>query len=104
MTEQQIIESMVKGRESCRKVIQTFQIIRSKSNDMKEPVDSQLLLSANRAASQMLNYVSELSSEINNVIKSDENRQYASRLITEIRQMLERAMILEREMRDLVKS
>lgn len=104
MNEDQVLAAMVKGRESCRRVIQSYEMIRARNSSSTTPVpgDSKLLPSANRAASQMIEYLSELSGEVNKLANSETNRQYVLRLTLEIKEMLEKAMILERETRSFV--
>jgi len=94
---------MVKGRESCRRVIQSYEIMRAAKAAGATP-ETKLLLSANMAASQMLEHFNGISNGARTLAHLETDRQYASKLVTEIKDMLEKAMMLERETRRLVRA
>jgi len=105
MKDDHVFAAMIKGREACRMVLQSHEMMRAGGNSSGTTAGvgySRLLSSANRAASQMLEHLRALSGEMSKLTNSEADRQYASKLVLEIKEMLEKAMIMEREMRRLI--
>ena len=103
MSEDEILASMVKGRECCRQMIQAYELVRTGNGSTAKPLlfDSTFLTSANRAVSQMLMHLKKIPQKMGEAMSSDFNRKYASRLLVETEDMLGKAVMLEREMRSV---
>jgi hypothetical protein len=100
MDTRDIISSMVKGRECCRKLVQSYESERSRRQLAPGTgTDVGMLRSAESTASQMLQHLSQLPAKPCDTMLSDEARRYTSKLLGDIRDLLEKAIMLEREMR-----
>ncbi len=95
---QTVIAAMVKARECCRRLVQTYEQARNAS---EPPVDGHigLLRAADTTANRLLHYVRLLPRDVGLIVSGRDSRIYATRLRAEIRELLEKAVILERETR-----
>jgi hypothetical protein len=98
-TEQERIHEMVKGRECCRRLVHSYEMARTEQRGPAAsgvPVTS--LQKMDATADRMLGHLSSLAEDSKEEM-SDSSRQHADRLLEEMGALLERAMILERELR-----
>jgi hypothetical protein len=98
-TEQERIHEMVKGRECCRRLVHSYEKARAQQRGHAAsgmPVTSLQRMDA--TADLMLGHLAGLA-ENSTEQMSDTSRQHAERLLGEMGSLLERAMILERELR-----
>ncbi len=107
MNDEQIISSMVKGRECCRNLVNAYEQAR-KNGAGGEGANSgdevSMLEGADGAVTKMLSHMSSIPGKPQELMIEDENKKYAARLLGEIRDLLERAMIMEREFRNTVQA
>ena len=96
-----IISSMVKGRECCRRLVQTYETARRQSLSSRSPGpgDLRMLETAETAATQMLSHLSHLPANPCEAMPTEEARRHTSQVLGDIRSLLEKAIMLEREMR-----
>lgn len=101
MNRDEIISTMVKSRECCRQIVQLYDSVREEGNMTKGTIVARRnsLARANGALSQMLLQMKRLPDKPANCVDSEEDRQYILSLFSEISELLEKAMILEREVR-----
>ena len=102
MSDQDILASLVKERENCRQLVQVYQGIWAKtgeSNGLSEP-PRDALISANRILTQVLMRLRSLPEKPVHQLVSENDREDARRLLREIGDLLERAMVAERETRE----
>lgn len=98
--EDEILAEMVKSRECCRKAAKAFENIRGEMAARNiHGSDTRYLVAANRAATQMLSHLCRIPAGIESAMRSDDGRKYAARLVAEIGGILEKTMIMEREIR-----
>ncbi|OVE75194.1 hypothetical protein BVX97_05435 [bacterium E08(2017)] len=101
MSDEQIIARMVKGRECCRQLVKAFETARARDREVKADDDNvSMLANADMTLSRMLTHLAELPDKLGDSVSEVENREYAMRLLGEIAELLQRAMILERELRN----
>ena len=100
MESREIISSMVKSRECCRRLVQNYETERNRrlASAASGDSDVNMLQSANRTATQILTHLSTLPQKP--CAEMDvESRRYTSKVLGDIRSLLEKAIMLEREMR-----
>lgn len=102
MSDQDILASLVKERERCRQLVQVYQGIWSAGDSDKAAAtpNHDALLSANRILTQVLQHLRALPEKPANLLASETDRQDARRLLREIGDLLERAIVAERETRE----
>ena len=99
MDSRDIISSMVKSRESCRRLVQSYETERNRrSSAPAGATDVVMLQSANRTATQILTHLSSLPQQPCATM-DNESKRYTSKVLGDIRALLEKAIMLEREMR-----
>ena len=104
MDSRDIISSMVKSRECCRRLVQNYESERNRR--LVTPVnatDVGMLQSANHTATQILTHLSNLPTQPCASMDT-ENQRYTSKVLGDIRGLLEKAIMLEREMRTTAQS
>ena len=96
MSDDQIISCMVKGRECCRQLVLAYEKGRARgvAPDIGELAD------ADRTVTRMLSHLQEIPAHLGEHISEGEKKEYAARLMAEVSELLQRAMILEREVRE----
>lgn len=99
--DRKIISSIVKGRELCRQLVQGFMTVRaSTSVDRSFSVeDVSLLRRIEKAVSGMLLQLRSIPQHPCEAVRGSEERRYVSELLSEISEMVETAVVLEREVR-----
>lgn len=104
MTDQEIIGLMVKGRECCRRVLLAYEKVWDSGGSSSDgSVESlKLLAGADLAAAQMLMHLDHLPEKPSEHIANDDQKVYADRVMGEIGMLLEKTMVLEREVRNVV--
>jgi hypothetical protein len=95
---QTVIAAMVKARECCRRLVQTYEQARCAPNTAAAG-PSGLLRAADATANRLLRYMRLLPRDEREFGGGPDQRAYALRLRAEIREMLEKVVILERETR-----
>ncbi|MEI6210442.1 MAG: hypothetical protein WCR06_02325 [bacterium] len=99
MDSKDIISSMVKSRECCRRLVHNYEAERNRRLAAPaEASDVVMLQSANRTATQILTHLSSLPARPCSAMDED-SRRYTSKVLGDIRTLLEKAIMLEREMR-----
>lgn len=101
MNRDEIVATMVKARECCRQIVQLYEAVRDDGNMTKGGLVARRgsLAKANAALSQMLLQMKRLPEKPAACVSLDEDKQYVAGLFAEISELLEKAMILEREVR-----
>jgi hypothetical protein len=104
MSDEEIISTLVKGRERCRQLVQFYRNIRAASPPDGRPpcLDGISLETANRILAQVLTYLHSLPRKPSEIIRNSAKRQDAERLLREIGDLIENAMVAERELREKV--
>lgn len=90
---------MVKSRECCRRLVHSYENERNRR--LSAPADATdvvMLQSANSTATQILTHLSNLPAKPCDTM-DEESRRYTSKVLGDIRALLEKAIMLEREMR-----
>ena len=104
MDSRDIISSMVKSRDCCRRLVQNYETERSRRlSTPAGAADVGMLQSANRTANQILTHLSTLPTQPCATMDT-ESRHYTSKVLGDIRTLLEKAIMLEREMRATAQS
>jgi hypothetical protein len=98
MSDQEIIAVLIKERERCRQLVQLYQSLRTDSGSGTP--DKEALQTANRILTQVLSHIRDLPQKPASSLGTEDNRQEARRLLREISDLLERAIIAERETRE----
>ena len=100
MDSREIISSMVKSRECCRRLVQNYETERNRrvASASSGDADVTMLQSANHTATQILTHLSTLPQQPCAAMDA-ESRRYTSKVLGDIRSLLEKAIMLEREMR-----
>jgi hypothetical protein len=98
MKDEEVIAALVKGRERCRQIVQLYQNLREASETRS--VRSNDLATANRIMSQMLEYLHSLPRKPSQQMTSPSLRGEAERLLREIGDLLECAIVAERNLRE----
>ena len=99
MDSRDIISSMVKSRECCRRLVQSYETERNRrSSSPAANADVGMLQNANRTATQILTHLSTLPSKPCATMDAESSR-YTSKVLGDIRGLLEKAIMLEREIR-----
>jgi cell division septum initiation protein DivIVA len=100
MESQEILSSMVKSRECCRRLVQSYEAERTRRQTAPAtaPASVPMLQNANQAATQILTHLASLPRQPCAAM-NEETRAYSSKLLNDIRSLLEKAIMLEREMR-----
>ena len=99
MDSQNIISSMVKSRECCRRLVQSYEAERNRRQASPQPATNvPMLQSANQTATQILTHLGSLPQQPCATM-NEETRAYSSKILNDIRGLLEKAIMLEREMR-----
>ncbi len=93
-----MIAAMVKARECCRRLVQAYEQARTAPDSFAEGRVG-FLRATDVNARRFLHYLRLLPRDLGAFAGGPDNRLYAARLRAEIRELLERAMILERETR-----
>lgn len=101
MNRDEIISIMVKSRESCRQIVQLYEAAREHDDAAggAEMARQHSLTRANSILSQMLLQMKRLPAKPADSVGREEDRQYIISLFAEISELIEKAMILEREVR-----
>ncbi|HBA84864.1 MAG TPA: hypothetical protein DCZ95_12290 [Verrucomicrobia bacterium] len=99
MSDQEIIAVLVKERERCRQLVQLYQSLRA-ARDQGALPDPEVLQTANRILTQVLTHIRDLPRKPSTSLDTEDNRQEARRLLREIGDLLERAIVAERETRE----
>lgn len=101
MNRDEIIATMVKGRECCRQIVRMYESVREDGQMTKGALMTQRtsLAKANLALTQMLGQMKHLPEKPVNHMVGEDDKRYVTSLFAEISALLERAMILEREVR-----
>lgn len=104
MSDEEILATLVKGRERCRQLVQFYHNIRAASAPDGTPPDLSgiSLETASRILSQVLAHLHSLPQKPSELIRNSAKRQDAERLLREIGDLIESAMVAEREMREKV--
>ena len=98
-TEQERIHEMVKGRECCRRLVSSYETARAQQRGhAASGMQVSSLQKMDATADRMLGHLAGLAVASTDEM-SDSSRQHAERLLVEMGALLERAMILERELR-----
>jgi hypothetical protein len=98
-TEQERIHEMVKGRECCRRLVSSYETARAQQRGHAESgMQVSSLQKMDATADRMLGHLAGLAVNATDEM-SDSSRRHAERLLVEMGDLLERAMILERELR-----
>jgi hypothetical protein len=95
---QTAIAAMVKARECCRRLVQTYEQTRY-GPDTANANPNGALRAADAAANRLLRYMRIIPHGKDLRVNEPDQHAYAQRLRAEIREMLEKAVILERETR-----
>ena len=99
MNDEEIIASLVKGRERCRQIVQLYQNLRGCGAEGR-PVDPVELERANGIMTQMLGYLHALPHKPSRTMTNPAAREHAEQLLREVGDLLETAIVAERELRD----
>ena len=76
MSDEQIIASMVKGRESCRQLVRAFETARSDKCSGDGANDNVSLLdTADKALERMLNHFKELPDKVGDTVRDVKKRE-----------------------------
>jgi hypothetical protein len=104
MNREEIISAMVKSRECCRQIVQLYESVREDGDMTKGSLTARRnsLDRANASLSQMLLQMKKLPDKPVNCFTLEDDKRYVSSLFSEISELLEKAMILEREVRSSV--
>ena len=97
MSEEDVIAAMVKGRECCRQLLKAYETVHTGGNGGSP--DIEMLTMADRTVTRMMTCISNLPSGVAGAIVDESRRQYVARLLKEMGVLLERLMVLEREVR-----
>ncbi|MFH0880986.1 MAG: hypothetical protein V2A34_14825 [Lentisphaerota bacterium] len=102
MSDQDIIASLVKERERCRQLVQLYQEMWASPDDgaASTTPDPMALQTANRILTQVLSHLRSLPEKPANLLTAETDRQEARHLLREIGDLLERAIVAERETRE----
>ena len=104
MESRDIISTMVKSRESCRRLVQSYETERNRRLSTPDgATDVGMLQRANHAATQILTHLSNLPQKPCDTMDA-ESRHYTSKVLGDIRNLLEKAIMLEREIRTTTQS
>ena len=99
MDSQNIISSMVKSRECCRRLVQNYETERNRRQATPTAdTNVTMLQGANQTATQILTHLGSLPQQPCAAMNA-ETRAYSSKILGDIRSLLEKAIMLEREMR-----
>lgn len=100
-----VIGAMIKGRECCRQVVRAYEQTRdaryATNPDVRPDVNS--LKRVDNAASRLLGHLKNLPENPQSRVTRDSDKKYATQLLGEIGQLLEKAIIMEREMRQAIR-
>jgi hypothetical protein len=99
-----IVASMVKGREFCRRLVREYEELRVREADSGGKPDVKLLRLLNAVVSKMVATVRQIPVRFVETMSGDSDRAYARRALAEVTALLERAIMLEREMRRRVEN
>jgi hypothetical protein len=101
MNSSDIMSSMIKGRECCRRLVQTYEQARGQPQAAPSAgsANLNLLRTAETAATQMLSHLSRLPQNPCAGMTDEEAKRHTSQVLGDIRGLLEKAIMLEREMR-----
>ncbi len=103
--EEKILASMVKSRECCRQAGKALAVARAAAEQSGEAGGNvEQMAVADRAITQMLSHLQKVPLKMADAMGSNESKEYAARLLLEISELLEKAMIMERETRDIIGS
>ncbi len=104
-SDEDILASMVKSRECCRQAGKALEAARAAAGRDSETMGNlDLVSSADKAITQMLSHLENVPAKMGSAMSSESSRKYAARLLLEISELLEKAMIMERETRDIIGS
>lgn len=106
MSDEEILSTLVKGRERCRQLVQFYHNVRAASalDGTPPAIEDISLETANRILNQVLTYLHSLPRKPSALIQNISKRKDAERLLREIGDLLESAMVAEREIREKVAS
>lgn len=100
MNDREVIAILVKQRERCRQLVQLYQVLRLHPAGGGSPaLDREALTAANRILTQVLSHLRELPAKPAASMEADSDRQNAALLLREIGDLLERAIVADREIR-----
>lgn len=104
MSDEEILSTLVKGRERCRQLVQFYHNVRAASAPDGTPpaIEDISLATASRILNQVLMHLHSLPRKPSALVQSVSKRQDAERLLREIGDLLESAMVAEREIREKV--
>lgn len=103
MSDQEIIAALVKGRERCRQLVQFYGRLHAAiQEDESAAPGRESLETANRILTQVLLFLRSLPRKPSREIADGVAREDAERLLREIGDLLECAMVAERELRNRV--
>jgi hypothetical protein len=101
MSNEEIIAQLVKGRERCRQLVQFYQKLHAgAAGDPAAPPDKESLEMADRILTQVLAHLHSLPRKPSEQIADATERENAGRLLREIGDLIECAMVAERELRE----
>ena len=101
MNRDEIIATMVKGRECCRQVLQLYEAVRDEGRMTKGSLMARrsYFARANASLGLMLEQMRLMPARPIRCLVLEEDRRYAANLFGEMSGLLEKVMILEREVR-----
>lgn len=99
MSDQDVIATLVKERERCRQLVNLYQQMRATPGGGPRGAPQGTLEIADRILTQVLDHLRDLPRKPADDLESESGREEARRLLQEIGDLLERAMIAERECR-----
>lgn len=104
MDDMDMIQGMVKGREECRRIVVAYERARSRSGSALACPDSGVLDELRGAAERLVMHLRRVPGRADRQFRFMANARYAEQLLDELRILLERALILERESRFLLRA
>ena len=100
MSEEDVIAAMVKGRECCRQLIKAYERVHTGEDAGNSgAADIEMLTTADRTVTRMMACLGDIPAGVAGGIADESRRQYVARLLKEMGLLLERLMVLEREVR-----
>jgi hypothetical protein len=102
MSDEEILSTLVKGRERCRQLVQFYHNVRAASapDGTLPRLNDISLETANRILAQVLAHLRSLPKKPSEFVQNGAKRLDAERLLREIGDLIEKAMVAEREMRE----
>ena len=102
MSDEEIISTLIKGRERCRQLVQLYQQVRNSDEEEAtlKQVHVKLFNKANRLLSQVLGFIQNLPEKPTAIVRNPEKKKDADRILREMGDLLARAMVAEKETRE----